>query len=320
MKNKLTQIIVAILLMTSIVGNAQKKEKSQKKGDNWKKFAKKLYTKSPEVQATMRKEWAHKWCNNIIDTTFDNSEFIFEAENASDSNQNCISTQYQIDSLTFIDGSKIFERELRYHKIYITKIYKGQKHLKLGTAFVLNEVSNRHGGSYGKKYNFGISRFRNIFFSKKSNFPTPTIVNDKVDNQIFLTNHHTYLYETTDSTNTTFYQLFSDMNSSLSLKKYYNIEQELLKGRKGVKINGDRVEQVIPKRKPIVVEPLIIDTTGYFQKEKKRKADSVLRWQDIHQIDLDYKQYKIDSAANPEKKLKFAPAWYFKKMGVKPKI
>ncbi|TAG55774.1 MAG: hypothetical protein EAZ27_06365 [Cytophagales bacterium] len=257
MRNRITQIIAVGLLLVSFWGNGQYKldKQSKKNIAEWEKYTKKLENKPPEVQAKMRAERKEKFERKVIDTTLSNSDYIFEAEFALDSNQKCIYTLYRQDSVLVEKGyDRDFYRltdAFRYYKLFITKIYKGGKELKTGTILIVDKLDNYPG--IRKNGIISIRPEKQIYVVKKSIFPKPVIINDVVDNSVFINYHQTFIRDDKDSVDAKFFH-FTTRHTIY--RKYYNVEQELLKGRKGISIKGERKEQIINYPKPI------IDTVG----------------------------------------------------------
>ncbi|TAG55772.1 MAG: hypothetical protein EAZ27_06355 [Cytophagales bacterium] len=155
----------------------------------------------------------------MIDLSFEQADYIFEAE-ALGANE----------MIRYKDTS--FQSSIWYQKLRITKIYRGGKELKLGSALSLTWLDM----NLRDKYHFQ----KAIYFAKKSDYPKPKL-NEKMVNKVAVT-FIDYLNEIKDSIGQKRHWGMSRGSYSFGLY-FYDVENKLLKNRKNI---------VIPKTESII--------------------------------------------------------------------
>lgn len=180
----------------------------------------------------------------MIDKSFEQADYIFEAE-ALGANE---MTRYKDSS---------FKSSFWYQKLKITKIYRGGKELKLGSALSLTWLDM----NLRDKYHFQ----KAIYFAKKSDYPKPKL-NEKMDNKVAVT-FIDYLNEIRDSIGRK--QHFGMNRGTYQFGLYfYDVENTLFKNRKNIvvpKTESIIEKKVVPLQKIEVVEKTE-DTTGFGKK------------------------------------------------------
>jgi len=184
-----------------------------------------------------------------IDYCFNKADYIFEAEYFLEGNSECPTTQYKVDTHMY--------NAFIYYKMYITKVYRGDKDLTPGTIYFLqmSEPSDII------ETPISTSKSKAIYFAVKSDYPYPH-VSGIVDNPVFV-NYFSYLSPSIDSSGKEIYKGFGSIyNRGIVPKIYDDVEKELFKGRKDVRIDGQRKENISNKRSNFFRLGNTTDTVG----------------------------------------------------------
>jgi hypothetical protein len=223
----------------------------------------------------------------VKDYYFKEADYIFEAEFLENKGRPH-KTSY------FNDGYY----SLNYHKVYITKIYRGPSTLKHGTILLLTKDLLENGFALDDRHQ------KSIYFVKKSTFPKYTI-HEKVDNYKFCVTPLRNLYAKKDSIGREYFYGFGygneEQNISVLPSRFYS-ESSLFARQKNIKLNGNRVANPYrwEYKSNFKYEPVKIDT-----KKLKKEYEDRLR-DNFKMYDISAKPESVINEAK-KKVLKLCP-------------
>jgi len=227
-----------------------------------------------KIQKPMTDEQKQK---KLIDKAFE-ADYIFEAEILNGG-----------DLTHYLDSAEVWR--YYYQSLIVTKIYRGDDQLKLGSIkHLVKGVSSWFMNPYVT------DQRRAIFFANKSDYPSP-ILQEQVDNKVFVSNIN-HLIEAVDSLGRKFHAGLGDGHNPKLGVVTYDVDK-YLKTKKNIHYEANRM----------IRTNSTADSIGNSQRERKEKEEQEKirkyhqqRFQEIYDR---YDRFKKDSAAHPERKLEW---------------